>query len=83
MKVSHKFRKGLSAIATTMAVAVASPALAADPPEWTAPIKPFRIAGNIYYVGTKGLASYLILSRQGAILLDGTLATNERRSDRA
>jgi metallo-beta-lactamase class B len=76
MKVSHKFRMGCGAIATIMAVVVASPTLAADPPEWSAPVKPFRIAGNIYYVGTKGLAAYLIVSKQGAILLDGTLAKN-------
>lgn len=76
MKVGHKFRMGLWAIATITAVVVASPALAADPPEWSSPVKPFRIAGNIYYVGTKGLAAYLIVSKQGAILLDGTLAKN-------
>jgi metallo-beta-lactamase class B len=40
------------------------------------PVKPFKIAGNIYYVGTQGLAAYLIVSNQGAILLDGTTAKN-------
>ena len=25
---------------------------------WNAPIEPFRIIGNIHYVGTAGLASY-------------------------
>jgi metallo-beta-lactamase class B len=39
-------------------------------------VNPFRIAGSIYYVGTKGLAAYLIVSRRGAILLDGTTAGN-------
>jgi glyoxylase-like metal-dependent hydrolase (beta-lactamase superfamily II)/dienelactone hydrolase len=47
-----------------------------DPPEWSTPVKPFRIAGSVYYVGTKGLAAYLIVSDQGAILLDGTTAEN-------
>ena len=64
------------ALSATVTVAAAWPALAADPPEWSAPVKPFRIAGNIYYVGTKGLAAYLIVSKQGSILLDGTLARN-------
>ena len=54
----------------------AAPASAADPPEWSTPVKPFNIAGNIFYVGTQGLAAYLILSNQGAILLEGTLAKN-------
>jgi metallo-beta-lactamase class B len=73
MRIGHKFRVGLAAI---VAMGVAAPAVAADPPDWTTPIKPFRIAGNIYYVGTKGLAAYLIVSKDGAILLDGTLAQN-------
>jgi len=76
MKIGHEFHIGLRAIVATMAVAVASPVLAADPPAWSAPVKPFHIAGPVYYVGTKGLAAYLILSEQGAILLDGTLARN-------
>ncbi len=39
-------------------------------------MQPFRIAGGVYYVGTKGLAAYLIVSKEGAILLDGTTAEN-------
>jgi len=34
------------------------------------PIEPFRIAGNIYYVGASNIASYLIATSQGLILLD-------------
>jgi metallo-beta-lactamase class B len=49
---------------------------AAQPPAWTQPVRPFRIAPSIYYVGTKGLAAYLITSKEGAILLDGTLQEN-------
>ena len=40
---------------------------------WNQPGKPFRIVGNVYYVGTAGLASYLIATPQGHILLDGAL----------
>ncbi len=54
----------------------ASAVSAAQPADWTQPVRPFRIAPNLYYVGTKGLAAYLITSRQGAILLDGTLKEN-------
>jgi len=38
---------------------------------WNKPVQPFRIIGNIYYVGLSGVASYLITSPQGHILLDG------------
>jgi len=51
-------------------------AIAAPPAIWSQPTKPFKITDNIYYVGTKGLASYLLVSGGKAILLDGTLAKN-------
>lgn len=41
--------------------------------EWNAPQKPFRIFGNTYYVGPHGLASILITSRAGDVLIDGDL----------
>jgi glyoxylase-like metal-dependent hydrolase (beta-lactamase superfamily II) len=34
------------------------------------PIEPFRIVGNIYHVGASNIASYLIATSQGLILLD-------------
>lgn len=52
------------------------PASAEVPPEWTQPVAPFRIAPNVYYVGTQGLSAYLITSTAGAILLDGTAEQN-------
>jgi metallo-beta-lactamase class B len=41
--------------------------------EWNQPIEPFRIIGNIYYVGVTGVASYLIATPKGHVLLDGGL----------
>ena len=38
--------------------------------KWNKPTEPFRIIDNVYYVGTDGLASYLITSPQGHILVD-------------
>src|SRR5271169_501530 len=35
------------------------------------PIPPFRIIGNIYYVGASDIGSYLIVTQAGYILLDG------------
>ena len=42
--------------------------------KWNKPTEPFKIIDNVYYVGTDGLASYLITSPQGHILVD-TAAT--------
>jgi glyoxylase-like metal-dependent hydrolase (beta-lactamase superfamily II) len=38
--------------------------------DWTKPIEPFRLVGNIYYVGGANVASYLIATSRGLILLD-------------
>jgi metallo-beta-lactamase class B len=38
---------------------------------WNQPVEPFRIIGNIYYVGASDIASYLITSAKGHILIDG------------
>jgi len=35
------------------------------------PVEPFRIIGNIYYVGASDIGSYLIVTPQGDFLLDG------------
>lgn len=53
-------------------MAVAAP-LSADEARWNIPAAPFRIAGNLYYVGTADLGSYLIVDPEGMILLDGGL----------
>lgn len=37
---------------------------------WSAPVEPFRVVGNIYYVGAKNIASYLIVTSAGHILVD-------------
>jgi metallo-beta-lactamase class B len=44
--------------------------------EWTMPYQPFRIAGNLYYVGTYDLACYLITTTQGNILINTGLAAS-------
>lgn len=41
---------------------------------WTIPCQPFRVAGNLYYVGTRELASYMITTREGHILINTGLA---------
>jgi metallo-beta-lactamase class B len=43
---------------------------------WVKPYQPFRIAGNLYYVGTYDLACYLITTAEGNILLNTGLASS-------
>ncbi len=57
-------------------IALASNATAQNDPEWTVPFPPFRIAENLYYVGSKGLANYLITTPQGHILINSDLEAN-------
>ncbi|MBD8617978.1 subclass B3 metallo-beta-lactamase [Sphingomonas sp. CFBP 13728] len=65
-------------LVSAVAIAATAPLLlgAADPPAWTRPQAPFPIAGPITYVGSEGIAAYLIKTSAGAILIDGTLAEN-------
>lgn len=40
---------------------------------WTEPFPPHKIAGNLYYVGSKDLASYLIATPEGHVLINSSL----------
>ena len=42
----------------------------------TTPITPFRIADNVYYVGSQDLGSYLVVTPKGNILINVNLATS-------
>ncbi|HMJ71140.1 MAG TPA: subclass B3 metallo-beta-lactamase [Cyclobacteriaceae bacterium] len=46
------------------------------PADWTKPYPPFRIVGNVYYVGTYDLACYLVTTPQGNILINTGLASS-------
>jgi metallo-beta-lactamase class B len=41
---------------------------------WNRPVEPFRIVGNVYYVGAWEVTAYLIATPQGHILLDSGFA---------
>jgi metallo-beta-lactamase class B len=43
---------------------------------WEKPYAPFRIVGNVYYVGTYELASYLITTPKGHILINTGLSSS-------
>ena len=64
-------------LAIMLALGCVPSASATDwPAAWHEPTEPFHVVGNIYYVGSKGIAAYLIVSPKGDILLDGTEPEN-------
>ena len=64
-----KFALRLSLIAF---LASAASIVAQSNPAWTTPFPSFRIAGNLYYVGSQDLASYLIATPNGLILINSS-----------
>jgi metallo-beta-lactamase class B len=46
------------------------------PPDWSEPFPPHKMIGNIYYVGSRELASYLITTPAGHILINSNLKTS-------
>lgn len=80
---SIPFVSALCALAVALTLAACASAArsgAFDPPlpcercaTWNEPVAPFRLFGNAFYVGPRGLASVLIVTRDGLILLDGAL----------
>ena len=52
---------------------------AQSPAIWTEPFPPHTIAGNLHYVGSRDLASYLITTREGHILIEQPASRNRCR----
>jgi metallo-beta-lactamase class B len=46
------------------------------PDDQTAQFPPYKVIGNIYYVGTKSLAAFLVVTPQGNILINSTYERN-------
>src|SRR5260370_41285486 len=59
-----------------LTLVLACSAFAQVNPEWTTNHVPFRVIGNVYYVGSKDLASYLIPTPQGLILINSNLTSS-------
>jgi len=58
-------------------LSLSSGTLLAQPnPSWTEPFPAFKIAGNLYYVGSRDLASYLVVTAQGHILINSNLESS-------
>lgn len=69
--------KRLMLLALTALIAVPSAPVAAQDAQqrvaWNRPTAPFRVIGNVYYVGTDGLSAFLITGPAGHVLIDGGL----------
>jgi metallo-beta-lactamase class B len=63
-----------SALAILLPCAFAQSAASFSNSEWVKPFPPFRIAANVYWVGTWDLSTYLITTPQGHILVNTGLA---------
>lgn len=71
--LSSFFRAAVMCCLALVAAQAAYPQTAQELVEWNTPVAPFRIIGNIYYVGASDVTSYLIVTPDGDILLDGGL----------
>lgn len=60
----------LALIATGAQAQTLKDFMAAVMKKWTAPFEPYQLIDNIYYVGTDGIAVYIIKTSQGLILMD-------------
>jgi metallo-beta-lactamase class B len=61
------------AAAATSAGAIACAQTDSASRSWNRPVRPFKIADNIYYVGASDVTSFLITTPRGHVLVDGGL----------
>jgi metallo-beta-lactamase class B len=66
----RKISKSIAITACAAAVFAQARSAPAQNEEWTRPFPPFRMIGNIYWVGSYDLSTYLITSPQGHILVN-------------
>jgi metallo-beta-lactamase class B len=71
-------RRALFSICLALALfgSVGVPLLAQANSDWNEPFPPHRVIGNVYFVGTRGLASYLITTPEGSILVNSSLESS-------
>ena len=59
-------------IRALLLLALATVLSAANNPAWNQPFPPHKVIGNVYYVGSSELASYLITTPEGHILINSS-----------
>jgi len=60
-------------LAAATVVSTAGQAYGQETPDWTRAFPPFKLIGNVYWVGTYDLSTYLITTPQGNILVNSGL----------
>jgi metallo-beta-lactamase class B len=80
--LKHTLKITLFSVVFSMTSLVANAQNVEEPqnvsPEWSQSYAPFRIAGNLYYVGTYDLACYLVATPKGHILINTGLAASAK-----
>lgn len=66
----------VSLLGAALAVTAVTAAAQGLPPSWVKPTEPFRLADNLYYVGSEGLSAWLITTPKGHILIDAPMEQN-------
>src|ERR1700681_1454789 len=64
----------LAMLAALLPCAFGQSAQSLTNPDWIKPFPPFQMVGNVYWVGTYDLSSYLITTPAGHILVNTALA---------
>ena len=72
-------RRLLSALLLSLWLSPCGAALSPESAAKNQPVSPFRIAGELYYVGASDVAAYLVVTPAGMILLDGGFAETARQ----
>src|SRR5262245_6297510 len=66
----RRFSERFTLLAGAIIAGVALVTSHAQESDWRQPFDPIKIVGNVYYVGTRGLSSFLIVTPAGGILID-------------
>ena len=67
-------RRRLDMLRLTLGLVLAAVTFGQGNAAWSEPFPPHKIAGNLYYVGSKDLASYLVTTPQGHILISSKVS---------
>ena len=68
--------RAFTLVLVSLLLLCAAPACLAVNADWTTPLPPFRIADNLYYVGSRDLAAYLVTTPAGDILINANYTSS-------